>query len=167
MANAKSVEIIKGAILMEHQGKAFYETVAKTTSHVAVREIFQSMAIEEKKHIEMLSSQYVTLLKTGKMNDTMPEGSAEDMTSKILTAEIRKEISGAGYEAAAISAALNMEKGAVEYYGARAKSATDAGEKKLYEWLSEWEKTHLSMLVTLDRELRESVWYDQSFWPIG
>ncbi len=167
MANAKSVEIIKGAILMEHQGKAFYETVAKTATHVAVREIFQSMAIEEKKHIEMLSSQYVSLMKSGHMNNIVPDGEAGDFASKILNADVRKEISGAGYEAAAIGAALNMEKNAVEYYGARAQSATDPGEKKLYEWLSDWEKTHLDILVTLDRELRESVWYDQGFWPIG
>ena len=53
------------------------------------------------------------------------------------------------------------------YYAGRAKETADAMEKELFEWLANWEKTHLQLLSDIDRELQESVWYDNKFWPMA
>ena len=41
----------------------------------------------------------------------------------------------------------------------------DPNEAVLYRWLADWEQGHLSFLARLDKEIRESVWNDQQFWP--
>jgi rubrerythrin len=82
-----------------------------------------------------------------------------------LTAELKGQIAAAAFEAAAISAAIAMEEKAVAVYAGRQQAASDAEEKALYGWLAAWERDHLDFLVTLDREIKETVWNDNSFWP--
>jgi rubrerythrin len=166
MTDHRPIEIIKGAILMEHKGKAFYDSVAQTTKNVSVREIFKSMAIEENKHIDILMSQYVSLSGTGKLKTLAMLEKPVDFSKNILTQKIKTEISGAGYEAAAISAAVNMEQQAIEFYSSRAKETGDGLEMELYDWLANWEKSHLDILVAIDDELKQSIWFDQKFWPV-
>ncbi len=159
-------EIIKGAILMEYKGRAFYESVAQSTQNVSVREIFTSMAMEEAKHIQILRDRYEHLVKDGYIRDDSLPKQENDYAAVILSQKIRKEISGSGYEAAAITAALSMELAAVKYYSDRAQTAPDDGEKKLYQWLADWESSHVDLLTAIDHELKEKVWYDQQFWPV-
>ena len=166
MSENKNLEILKGAILLEHKGKAFYESVAKTSTIATVKEIFSSMAMEEAEHIDILTKQYVTLRSTGKFEKTDLAKNPMNFAEKILDDAVKSQINGAGYEAAAISAALSMEKQAVEFYGNRGKSATDPAEIELYNWLADWETSHVDLLVSIDNELRESIWFDQKFWPV-
>ena len=84
----------------------------------------------------------------------------------VMTDKVVKEISGAGYEASVIAAALDFEKSAVKYYTDGADSAGSDEERKLYQWLSKWEKTHMVMLAEMDKELKEKTWADNSFWPL-
>ncbi|MDZ7724486.1 MAG: hypothetical protein U5R06_17210 [candidate division KSB1 bacterium] len=58
-----------------------------------------------------------------------------------------------------------MEQKSIDLYAARAESSEDSEEKKLYHWLADWEQTHLDMLVKMDQELTEDIWYDNQFWP--
>ena len=58
MADDKTTEILKNAILMEKRGQAFYEKVAQQTSGNAVKRFFEMMADEEKSHIRTLSEQF-------------------------------------------------------------------------------------------------------------
>jgi len=159
------IDLIKGAILLERKGKAFYETTARNTQSEGVREVFETMAAEEEKHIEILSKHYESLVREGKLSQIEYSDQPENISRQVLTKKIRNEISAAGYEAAAISAAMAMEDNAVRFYSQRATTTTDNLEKELFNWLSNWEKTHLQFLSDLDNELKEAVWYDNKFWP--
>ncbi len=79
--------------------------------------------------------------------------------------DLKEEISAVDYEAAAISAAMSMEKNAIRLYAERSTEAEDPNEKALYEWLAEWERQHLNFLTEIDKELTEKIWHDNSFWP--
>lgn len=166
MAEQRALEILKNAILLETRGQAFYQSVAGQTEHPGVREFFVMMAQEEGNHIRVLSDQYKAVAETGHFRggDYAPE-SAPDVASEVLNAELREKISGAGYEAAAISAAISMEERAIQLYGDRAKETGDSEEKRLYEWLAGWERGHLNALLDMDRELTEKLWADRGFWP--
>jgi rubrerythrin len=166
MSNEKAIDAIKGAILLEKKGKAFYETVARQTESAAVREIFEMMSAEESTHVEILQKHYDKLMKEGQFAPAEYEKKAEKFDAQILTTRIKEEVAAAGYEAAAISAAMAMEDRAVAFYSERARASDDAMEKKLFEWLSNWEKTHLQFLSEVDRELQQSVWHDSNFWPM-
>ncbi len=100
------------------------------------------------------------------MNVTLQTGNTPDeVARKVLSDEMKSQISAAGFEAAAISAAMDFEAKAVELYSSRAESATDTNEKELYRMLAEWERGHHKWLMRIDKDLREEVWYDNNFWP--
>lgn len=161
------VEILKKAIIMEHRGKSLYETVAEKTSSPDVKKIFTLMAQEEQTHIEFLGKQFAFYKKNQKFDkpELPAAGDDEVFANLILSESIKKDISGAGFEAAAISAAIDMETKSIEVYSERAQAATDPNEKELYLWLADWEKGHHKLLVNLNKELTEKVWYDNNFWP--
>lgn len=166
METPKTLEILKMAILMEKRGYAFYSTVAANTPDSEIKHIFLVMADEETKHVKFLSEQYVhyekqhTFLKAN-LSDLAEEGFAK----LIMTEDLKQKISSAGFEAAAISAAIDFEKKAIEVYSKQAEITTDANEKALYQWLADWEKGHLKILSALDNELKEKIWNDNQFWP--
>ncbi len=152
------------AILMEKRGQAFYSQVASQTKSPEVKNIFEIMAKEEVLHEKYLSDQFKSYQKFEKFSEvSLP--STDGFANIILTENLKKEISAAGYEAAAISAAIDMESNAVKVYSERANAATDENEKQLFNWLANWEKTHHKILIELDNELKESVWFDNQFWP--
>lgn len=167
MTETKTAEILKMAILMEVRGKAFYQKVAQQTDNEEIKNIFNIMANEEQTHIEFLSDQFAYYQKNKKINpDKVGLAQADDSIAKmILSPELKKKLSAVGYEAAAISAAIDMEKRAIAVYSERAENATDQSEKELYAWLANWENDHLRILAELDKELMEKIWYDNSFWP--
>jgi rubrerythrin len=78
---------------------------------------------------------------------------------------MKSKISSAGFEAAAISAAIDFEKRAVEVYSRQADISNDPNERDLYRWLAEWEGGHLKILSDMDNELKEKIWNDNQFWP--
>ena len=159
------LEVLKKAILMERQGKIFYEQVAATTKSDAVRNIFAFMAKEEQVHIEQLSEQYIHLMElhTFKVKDFQFDDSG--FVKKILTKSVCKQINAASYEAAAISAAIDFESKAIEVYTQSALDASEFAEKAIFIWLAEWEKGHYKILNQLNDELKEDIWYDNNFWP--
>jgi len=160
-------DILKQAIIMEARGKSLYQKVAEQTENEDVKKIFNIMAEEEQTHIEFLSKQLVSYKNKEKFDkyDIESKQHDEETVNSILTKEITEKISGAGFEAAAISAAIDMENKSIEVYSEQAKKATDPNAKELFEWLANWEKGHHKLLTELNKQLTEKVWYDNSFWP--
>ncbi len=166
MENEKALEIIKSAILMEVRGQAFYKSVVERTNNSDIKNIFNIMADEEKLHADFLTKHYLTI-KQGLSPETilLPKETSENIVNLILSKDIKNQVSGAGYEAAAISASIDMENKAVEIYTNFANETTDHEIKELFFWLANWEKGHVKMLSELDKELREKIWFDNNFWP--
>jgi rubrerythrin len=166
MTENNMLDIIKQAILLEHRGKALYESVAEKTEVAPVQELFEMLVEEEEKHIDILNKQF-TLVANGKDLKTGELDKVQDITAKtVLSQGVVNGISAAGYEAAVIAAALEFEKNAVKYYGDQEAAANSPEEKKLFNWLVKWETEHMTMLAKIDDDLKEQVWYDNSFWPL-
>ena len=167
MENKSTIDILKTAILMEKRGKAFYEKVSEQSSDADIKNIFNIMAQEEMNHVHQLSVQFAHFQKNNsfqKPEDFMPTGE-DAIANMILSDEIKNKISAASFEAAAISAAIDMETKAIEVYSKQAANTTDPNEKEMYTWLAEWEKGHHKMLNQLNQELTEKIWFDNNFWP--
>ncbi len=164
---AKSAEdILKEAILLERRGKAFYTTAARQTQSEAARKIFEMMAAEEDEHINFLSKQFAYYKQHKAFKKVDEAGDTDDATvMAILSEEIKTQINAAGFEAAAISAAMDFETRAVQIYSDRAQSATDPNEKEMYQMLADWEKGHHHWLHKINEDLKEQIWYDNNFWP--
>lgn len=165
MAETKELEVLKTALLLERQGQALYGHVAATTRSPAVARIFRVMAAEETTHEQYLSRQFSRYSADATFLEETPAEAPQHLARAVLAPEVRAQISASGYEAAAISAAIEMENRAVRVYSQRAEATKDPGEKRLYEWLAQWERGHLAFLAGLSDELREEIWNENGFWP--
>lgn len=166
MSEDRSTEILKNAILLEKRGHAFYSKVAQQARGEAVKKFFQLMAEEEVNHVKLLSEQFKAYRSSKKFKAHTYDDQDEFKTAtSILTADLKRQIAAADYEAAAVAAAMAMEKNAVQIYSSRAAETQDPDEKALYRWLAEWETRHLNFLAKIDRELTEEIWHDNQFWP--
>ncbi len=164
MSDEKVLNILKSAILLEKRGYAFYEQVAKQAQDQEVKDFFSHMAQEEVEHVNILTSQYKSYNEYKKFTkENLPD---YQITEKVITTSVREKIKAASFEAAAISAAITMEENAIKLYSQRAQASDDENEIKLFNWLANWETQHLSDLQKIDKELQESIWYDNQFWPM-
>jgi rubrerythrin len=160
-------DILKEAILLEKRGKAFYSSVAEQSKSQAAKKIFTMMAEEEDEHIRFLSKQFKAFNQDHKFvkPDEHREDPDEATAIQILSEEVKKEISAASFEAAAIASAMDFETRAVKIYSERAKEASDPLERETYDMLAKWESGHHKLLHQLNEDLKEQVWNDNSFWP--
>lgn len=160
------LEILKEAILLEKRGQAFYAHASDSSTHAAVKEFFHAMAEEERRHIDLLGEQFKAYTQHQQFIAFEEQVIGQPpLADRVFTDDLKTRISGAGFEAAAISAAMLMEEKAIVLYAGRAKIAEDPMEKALYRWLAEWEQGHLTFLARLDQEIKESLWQDNQFWP--
>lgn len=163
--NDKTIDVLKTAILLERKGKAFYTQAARNSESKSAQKIFEMMAEEESAHIDFLVKQFKNYQTNHEFLDNEPQPEEDETVVQILTEKIKTEISAAGFEAAAISAAIDFENRAIEVYSNRAKEATDPKEKETYQMLADWEKTHHGLLYKLNEDLKEQIWNDNNFWP--
>jgi len=163
--NDKTIDVLKTAILLERRGKAFYTQAARNSESKSATKIFEMMAEEEDEHIDFLVKQFKNYQVNHEFMDTENHQEEDETVVQILTEKVKNEISAAGFEAAAISAAIDFENRAIEIYSQRAEEATDPKEKSTYKMLAEWEKTHHHLLHKLNEDLKEQIWNDNNFWP--
>jgi rubrerythrin len=166
MTEKELLDIIKGALLLEKKGKSLYESVVDTSEVEEVKDLFNMLVEEEKKHISVLERQFSLLSKQKDFDLSVLEDTPYRASDEILSDKVAEKVTGAGYEAAVISAAIELEKNAVKYYSEQASKAQSEGQKRLFEWLSVWEKGHMQMLAKIDVELKEQIWFDNKFWPL-
>ena len=167
METKTPTDILKMAILMEKRGKTFYAQVALQTQDEETKRIFTYMAEEEQMHVEFLSKQFSFYEKNHAFNtnEYLTSGADESAVNQVLNDGMKSTIDAAGYEAAAISAAIDFETKAIEFYSTLADRATDANEKQMFNWLTEWERGHHKVLFQMNQELMEKIWNDNQFWP--
>lgn len=167
MTTDNPLDILKRAILLERRGQAFYQKVADHARNNAVREFFQIMADEELRHKQILEEQYKAFTENAQFAVSDSQAEVDPSISDlVLTESLTAKIAAAGFEAAAISAAMVMEEQAISLYADRARSAQDPNEKALFRWLANWEHGHLLFLAKLDKEIKEAIWEDRHFWPM-
>ncbi|MEK6193313.1 MAG: ferritin-like domain-containing protein, partial [Deltaproteobacteria bacterium] len=113
MSTSNTLEILKSALLLEIRGKAFYEKAAAGAEKQVVKDFFQKMAEDEISHVEILSEQYRAYKKNGKFTPRAMDGSQEKVAAEVLTEDLKASIAAAGFESAAMSAAMGREERAV------------------------------------------------------
>jgi rubrerythrin len=170
MDKLNTINILKKAFLMEQRGKTLYETARDHAENEEVKTFFQELVEDEKKHMKILERQFKAVNVSGQFTvqdyDTMGIDPDNQDHSDILDNTIINKINAASFEATAITAAVNFEQKAVTIYAERAKETNDPEEKKVYNWLSLWEETHLKKLMALQESLMAKIWDDNSFWPL-
>lgn len=166
MDKSNTLTILKNAFLIERKGKSLYETAMNHAKDDSVKAFFKDLVDDEQEHMNILEKQFKAYMKSGKFMAGGFENDASKVDAPdILDDTLKDKINAADFEATAITAAISFEEKAVKMYAKRAEEATDPEEKKMYNWLSVWERTHLKKLIALEESLIADVWEDNSFWP--
>lgn len=164
---SKTLEILKEAILLERRGRQLYSSFAEQAGNEKVKKIFSIMANEEKAHEDFLTQQYKNYLKERKFTgdfSAQNDGADDRLSAMVFDKGFINTLGAASFEAAAISASIELENKTIKIYTERAKNAPDPFEKSLFQMLADWEKTHFRVLRELDDSLKSEVWDKTDFW---
>lgn len=157
--------VLKDAILMELEGKNFFERAVDTVQNQRSKDTFSSLVQQEVKHIEVLSREYerlssgdswLSLYEASRKGQAVPQLSVfKDPRLKRI--KLRQE---AG-ELEVLALGIEVEKKSIEYYSAALKGTDDPKAKEIYRWLVGEESGHLTILsAEHDYRRRSGYYYD-------
>jgi rubrerythrin len=155
------LEILKQAILNEHEGYQFYRMAAEKAVDDEVRNVFESMAEEEKRHEEWLRKAYGHMLEN--KPPIVEPFSVEQADSPGIFSE--KRIMHQGLEVSALHVGVMMEKLSIEHYKEALEKTRVEALGNLYSKLARWEQEHLDKLEKAYDFAREEWWEKQNFSP--
>lgn len=158
----KELEILKTAIINEVEGYSFYRLAAEKADNLEVRESFNMLAEEEKKHEDWLRDLYRDISQGGRVQPRADE--PEGKSPGIFRMENIKIESGS-LEVSVLRIGILMEKASIDFYREAAEKTENPELKKLYEKLVNWEMKHMDSLEKFYEAAREDWWERQGFSP--
>jgi len=165
---ARSVaEALFAAIRAESDGHSFYKMAATSAQDEKGRQVFEQLASEELEHKRLLTAQYRAVTQTGTIDPTVKLGAPADLSgaSPIFSEHIKARLKDAHFEMSALSIGIQLELGSMNYYREQAAQMSDAGVKRFFEELAEWEKGHYEALLRQQDSLKDDYWYGGGFSP--
>ena len=158
---------LKEAIQAEIDGFHFYMMAARSTEDPKGREVFESLAEDEKEHVRFLSLQYDAFMDKGVADPAVTLGKRASLqgASPIFSDSFRQRITGAHFEMSALSIGISLELSAVNFYKDQAAQSNDPIVQKFYTELADWESGHYKALLQQQESLKEDYWAGGGFSP--
>lgn len=149
-------ELVNIAIGIERSGAAFYDALAKSARNEASRVIYEYLAVEEKKHIEIFQNML------GSLADYTPPETYTEEYDRYLKALIdsavfrddrtaREMAQKVSSEAEAIRIAISAEKDSILFYSSL-RELVRRSEREAVDKIIEEERSHLRQLSDLMKD---------------
>lgn len=159
MATAKQ-EILKSAIRLEEDGRAFYRDAAAGASSGLARRMFESLVTDETDHIRWIEKLYPGAQSVKEANQRLYA-----RLKKIFAEapeEVRREARLTENDIKAIELAIGMELKSIEAYETWGRESDDEQVKKLCGTLAGIERFHRDVLQNSKEYLdRTEDWFTQ------
>lgn len=126
--------IIKNAIASEVEARRFYEGAAEKIENPHLKELFSSLADEERKHRDILNEIFMSNRIEQYFSETRDYKVAESVEEKPLSLDMKP--------ADAIALAMHKEAEAVRQYTRMADMCDDPEKKKVFLDLASMEREH-------------------------
>ena len=154
-------EVIRRAINLEINGKAFFEHAEFVTHNELGKRMFKRLAEDEVRHLEAFSQLFSETMgddewkKMVKQEELKgPSPLIEQLKAKLTKGEKAGEIE-------AISIGMDLERNAVDFFKKSSKKATDPKAKEIFEKICEEEKLHYVLLqAQYDSVTNNGCWLD-------
>lgn len=127
-------EIIKGAIANEIEAKKFYEEAASKLENPGLKEMFTSLAEEERKHRDILTR----IFSSGKIATFFDQTKDYKVSETMEEPELSFDMKPAD----AIALAMKKEEDAMNQYTQMADLCTDAEKRGVFLDLAAMERAH-------------------------
>lgn len=147
--NRSASEVLRGAIAMEVEGKEFFERATGLVAHKRSKDMFLSLATQERRHIEVLSHE-LARIQDGKGWGTleeakMPSGGAGH--SVFSEGDVRQlKLDPDAGELEVIDVGIDVEERSIRYYRTAGERSDDPNAKQVFNWLVGEEAGHLTIL---------------------
>jgi len=138
------MDALEMAMKMEIDAITFYAEAAQKTKFPAGKKMFQAIAQDEKRHLEMISQLIKGLAVTHK--DVSPMKNVKTIFES-LKGELMQKVEATDDELEAFKIAMQMEKEGKEFYKKTLSHAKTDKEKKLLEGLIKEEEQHYAIFA--------------------
>jgi len=149
-------ELVNIAIGIERSGAAFYDALVKSARNEASRVIYEYLAVEEKKHIEIFQNML------GSLADYTPPETYTEEYDRYLKALIdsavfrddqtaREMAQKSASEAEAIQIAISAEKDSILFYS-NLRELVRRSDREAVDKIIEEERSHLRQLSDLMKD---------------
>ncbi len=160
--HSMEMEILKNAILNEHEGHYFYQLAAEKAGDEEVKAVFLSLAAEEQEHEKWLRSIFKDLM--GHHPPAVEAFTNSELSSPgIFTSENIKK--AGSLVVSALHIGIMMEKASTDYYQDAAVKTQLPEVKEFYLKLADWEHGHMIRLEEAYDFAKEEWWSKQGFSP--
>ena len=155
---------LKKGMSTEIWGKRFYEQAVARTESEDGKKVFQSLADEERKHLDVLRGQYAAVTGSNiwvSVEEAVQLAFSVSPTDIFPGAESIDELIPVGAsDEQALEMAMEFEQRGFTLYDGSAKVASSPEEKATWEWLAKAEDSHYAFLQKERDYLRnKGSWY--------
>jgi rubrerythrin len=145
------LKVLKQAIRVESDGYHFYRIAAQKTQDPKGKRIFASLAQDELDHGSVLKGLYQAMEDTSEYKFKRKRwGKKESITrskSPIFSAEFKRKMKGEHFALSALRIGQLLERNSIHFYSRNAKRTKHPELKSLFNFLVQWERDHLKVLV--------------------
>ncbi|UCE39733.1 MAG: ferritin family protein [Candidatus Aminicenantes bacterium] len=137
---------IRDAIILEINGRKFFNHAAEVTHHPKGKKMFQHLADEEVKHLETFSKMFNEILGGSDWKkDLIPDDVSGEAPLVEKLKESMKQEDRKG-EVEALRIGMELERNAITFFQEAAAATDDPVAKKIFLEISEEEKFHFDLL---------------------
>lgn len=157
-------DLVKQAIRLEIDGRKFFNHAAEITHHDLGKKMFQRLAQEEVKHLNIFGKLFGSMVKEQdwkeyvKKEEKLSEKSAliEELASRMKKTEAKGEVE-------ALKVGMELEQNAVEMFKKASEGVDDAKIKEIFDKICDEERFHFDLLqAQYDSVTGSGFWLDSS-----
>jgi rubrerythrin len=156
-------DIIKFAMKMEIDGKAFYEKEAAATDNAQLKQVLTTLAEEEDRHFRFFKQMMDNPTSIPSLDAFSSPGTVKDVQNIFQTMAAEDKDKQFGDDVITVwTEALRIEEKAVAFYTEKADAESDTDRKNLLAAIAEEEQRHVHMIDSVLMYLKQPQAFAQS-----
>jgi rubrerythrin len=154
-------EAIKGAIILEINGRKFFQHAADITENEKGKNMFQFLADEEVKHLEIFGKLFSKILGGEDWKNYIAPSEVSGEAPLITKLKERLKDGEQKVDSEALSIGMQLESDAITFFQKASAAADDPKAKKIFMEIAEEEKFHYDLLQAQhDSVSKSGFWLD-------
>jgi rubrerythrin len=157
------LNVIKEAIKLEINGRAFFNHAAEVTHNELGKKMFAKLAQDENRHLDAFGELFSQVMggEEWKEQVALEELKGESTLIQGLKARMKKQKEEKAGELEAISIGMDLERNAVNFFEKSSKETTDPKAREIFEKICEEERLHYNLLqAQYDSVTNSGFWLD-------
>lgn len=156
-------ELIREAIKLEINGKAFFNRAAELTKNELGKKMFLRLASEEVKHLETFSRLFSSIMKTDDWKKELEQEELKGTSDVIEELSSRMERAEGKSEIEALRIGMELEQKAIDFFRSCCEGTEDPVAQEIFKKIADEEKFHYDLLqAQYDSVTGSGFWLDSA-----